>query len=107
MRWIDYGNEMKFFSLQRDVKYTDGEGNVENKHRVFSLYNIQTGTVFCQLKIYSYEDRYEIEVLDFFEPIKNEMYDFIMRDLETDEPYSYDRWILPFFREIKLKELGI
>jgi hypothetical protein len=35
------------------------------------------------------------------------MYDFIMRDLETDEPYSYDRWILPFFREIKLKSIGI
>jgi len=77
----------------------------KEKYRVFTLYNIRTGTVFCMLKIYEY--RYEIQVLDFFEPIKNEMYDFIMRDLETDEPYSYDRWILPFFREIKLKELGI
>jgi len=55
----------------------------------------------------AHEDLYEIQVLDFFEPIKNEMYDFIMRDLETDEPYSYDRWILPFFREIKLKSIGI
>jgi hypothetical protein len=99
MRWIDEGNEMKFFSKQRSILNTD------DKHRIFALYNIQTGNVFCCLKIY--EDRYEIQVLDFFEPIKNEMYDFIMRDLETDEPYSYDRWILPFFREIKLKELGI
>ena len=99
MRWIDDGHEMKFFSKQRSILNTD------DKHRIFALYNIQTVNVFCCLKIY--EDRYEIQVVDFFEPIKNEMYDFIMRDLETDEPYSYDRWILPFFREIKLKELGI
>lgn len=105
MRWINEGNEMKFFSLQREVKYTDGKGHLAKKHRVFKLYNIRTGTVFCELKMY--DDRYDIQVLDFFEPIKNEMYDLIMRDLETDEPYSYDRWILPFFREIKLKELGI
>ena len=107
MRWIDDGHEMKFFSKQREVQYTDGKGHLGKKHRVFKLYNIQTGTVFCQLKIYSYENRYDIEVLDFFEPIKNEMYDFIMRDLETDEPYSYDRWIRPLFRNNKLKELGI
>jgi hypothetical protein len=29
------------------------------------------------------------------------------RDLVADESYSYDRLILPLFREIKLKELGI
>ncbi len=97
MRWIDDGHEMKFFSKTREVRY--------NNHRIFTLYNIRTGLVFCKLKIY--DNQYEIEVLDFFEPIKNKMYDFIMRDLETDEPYSYDRWILPLFREIKLKELGI
>ena len=101
MRWINEGNEMKFFSLQREVKYTDGKGH----HRVFKLYNIRTGTVFCEMK--AYDDRYDIQVLDFFEPIKNEMYDLIMRDLVADESYSYDRLILPLFREIKLKELGI
>jgi hypothetical protein len=105
MRWINEGNEMKFFSLQRDVKYKDDKGNLGKKHRVFTLYNIRTGTVFCELKMY--DDRYGIQVLDFFEPIKNEMYDLIMRDLVADEAYSYDRLILPFFREIKLKELGI
>lgn len=105
MRWIDDGHEMKFFSKQREVKYTDGKGHLRKRHRVFKLYNIRTGTVFCEMK--AYDDRYDIQVLDFFEPIKNEMYDLIMRDLETDEPYSYDRWINPLFRNNKLKELGI
>lgn len=111
MRWINEGNEMKFFSLQREVKYTDGKGHLGKKHRVFKLYNIRTGTVFCELKIYSYEDRYEIryeiEVLDFFEPIKDRFYDLILRDFSEEEAYSYDKWLLPLFREMKLKEIGI
>ena len=103
-RWIDDGHEIKFFSKKREVQYKDDKGNLV-KHRLFVLYNIQTGNIFCCLKMY--EDRYEIEVLDFFEPIKNEMYDLIMRDLETDEPYSYDRWLRPLFRNKRLKEIGI
>lgn len=107
MRWIDEGNEMKFFSLQRDVKHTDEKGQLVKKHRVFTLYNIRTGTVFCELKIYAYEDRYDIQVLDFFEPIKDNFYDLILRDFAEEEAYSYDKWLRPLFREIKLKELGI
>lgn len=101
MRWIDEGNEMRFFSKQREVSY---ESKVA--HRVFMLYNVRTGTVFCRLKLY--EDRpYEIEVLDFFEPIKDKFYDLILRDFAEEEAYSYDKWLRPLFREIRLKELGI
>lgn len=107
MRWIDYGHEMKFFSLHRDVKYTDAKGSFFSKHRVFTLYNIRTGTVFCELKMYSYEDRYDIQVLDFFEPIKDKFYDLILRDFVEEEAYAYDKWLLPLFREMKLKEIGI
>ena len=101
MRWIDEGNEMKFFTKVREVRYDIPQ----TRYRVFILHNIRTGNIFCRLKIY--DDRYEIEVNDFFEPIKNEMYDLIMRDLETAEPYSYDRWIRPLFRNKRLKEIGI
>lgn len=100
MRWIDEGNEMKFFCKQREVSY---ESKVA--HRVFMLYNVRTGTVFCRLKLY--EDRYDIQVLDFFEPIKDSFYDLILRDFVEEEAYSYDKWLRPLFREIKLKELGI
>lgn len=100
MIWIDEGNEMKFFSKQREVFY---ESKVA--HRVFMLYNVRTGTVFCRLKLY--EDRYDIQVLDFFEPIKDSFYDLILRDFVEEEAYSYDKWLRPLFREIKLKELGI
>ena len=106
MRWIDDGHEMKFFSKQREIKYTDGKG-----HRVFTLYNIRTGTVFCKLKMYPYEDRYDIrydiQVLDFFEPIKDRFYDLILRDFVEEEAYAYDKWLLPLFREMKLKSIGI
>jgi hypothetical protein len=50
---------------------------------------------------------YEIETLDFFTEIKDELYTLIMRDLFEEEQYSYDKWILPIFRNIKLEELGI
>ena len=98
MRWINEGNEMKFFSKQREVHYIP-------RHRIFTLYNVRTGVVFCKMKVY--EDRHEIEVLDFFEPIKDKFYDLIMREFVEEEAYSYDKWLLPLFREIKLKEIGI
>ena len=101
MRWIDEGNEMKFFTKVREVRYDIPQ----TRYRVFILHNIRTGNIFCRLKIY--EDRYEIEVNDFFEPIKNEMYDLIMRDLVEEDAYSYDKWLLPLYREMKLKEIGI
>ena len=107
MRWINEGNEMKFFSKQREVQYKDDKGNLGKKHRVFTLYNVRTGTVFCELKMYTYEDRYDIQVLDFFEPIKDKFYDLILRDFVEEEAYSYDKWLRPLFREIRLKELGI
>lgn len=101
MRWDDGGHEMKFFSKQREVCY---ESKVA--HRVFILYNVRTGTVFCRMRLY--EDRpYEIEVLDFFEPIKDKFYDLILRDFVQEEAYSYDKWLLPLFREAKLDEIGI
>jgi len=100
MKWIDGGNEMKFFSKHRDIVYKNGW-----KWRVFSLYNIRTGNIFCRLDIY--EDRYEIEVLRFFEPIKDKLYDMILRDFDEEEAYSYDKWLLPIFREMKLKSIGI
>ena len=106
MRWNDNGKEMKFFSLQRDIKYN----NDGSKYREFNLYNVRTGTIFCCLKMYSDIDMsriYEIETLDFFTEIKDELYTLIMRDLFEEEQYSYDKWILPFFRNIKLEELGI
>lgn len=95
MKWIDNGNEMKFFSKEREVKY--------KKYREINLYNIRTGTIFCQLKIY--DDGYKIETLDFFNDIKDELYTLMMRDIVTEEPYSYDKWILPLFREKKLNDL--
>ena len=100
MRWNDGGHEMKFFSKQREVSY-----ETKFAHRVFMLYNVRTGTVFCRLKLY--EDRHEIEVLEFFEPIKDKFYDLILRDFVQEEAYSYDKWLLPLFREAKLDEIGI
>ena len=100
MRWNDGGHEMKFFSKQREVSY-----ETKVAHRVFMLYNVRTGTVFCRLKLY--EDRHEIEVLEFFEPIKDKFYDLILRDFVQEEAYSYDKWLLPLFREAKLDEIGI
>ena len=29
----------------------------------------------------------------------------MMRDIVTEEPYSYDKWILPLLREKRLNEL--
>ena len=106
MRWIDEGKEMKFFAKQKDIRYN----NDGSKYREYNLYNVRTGTVFCQLKMHSDIDisrTYEIETLDFFTDIKDELYTLIMRDLFEEEQYSYDKWILPLFRNIKLEELGI
>lgn len=100
MKWVDNdGNEMKFFSIElkvhKEVMYSD-----------FNLYNTQTGIVFFKLRIY-YDDRpYEIETLDFFKEIKKEIYNMIMKDLsDQDVPYSYDEFILPFFRNKRLEGL--
>ena len=99
MKWIDCGSEMKFFSKDREVKY-----DTKNKYREFNLYNIRTGTIFCQLKIYD-DGSYKIETLEFFNDIKDELYTLMMRDIVTEEPYSYDKWILPLLREKRLNDL--
>lgn len=90
---------MRFFSMEREIRY------IPNRHRIFSLYNIRTGTVFCKVK--ACDDRCEIETLDFFEPIKDMFCDLALRDLVAEEPYSYERWILPMFRHKNIEKLGI
>ena len=98
MRWLDGDSEMKFFSKKREVRYDE-----EGKYREFGLYNVRTGTVFCRLRIY--DDRTEIRTLDFFNEIKDELYTLIMRDIASEEAYSYDKCILPLFRQKKLEEI--
>lgn len=101
MRWLDGDSEMKFFSKERVVKYDE----YQNGYREFNLYNVRTGNIFCRLKIYDY--KYEIETLDFFNEIKDDLYTLIMRDIVSEEAYSYDKWIKPLFRQKKLEDLGI
>lgn len=108
MRWIDDGTEMKFFSMERDVAYDIRDGSV--KYRELKLYNIRTGNIFCRIQIgdrYEYRTHYKIQTVPHFEGIEEELYKLVMRDVHEGEPYSYDRYILPLFREKKLKELGI
>ena len=103
MKWFDVDHEMKWFTKERNVKYNpDGV-----KYREFNLYNVRSGTVFCRLNIYD-DGSYEIETLDFFNDIKDEFYTLIMRNIVTEEAYSYDKWILPLFRNSRIeKELGL
>jgi hypothetical protein len=101
MRWLDDEKEMRWFAKQRDVKFD----NHKRAYRVISLYNIRSGVIFCQLTIW-HDLSYKIEVLDFFEEIKEELYTMIMRELgPDDEPYSYDRFIQPLFREKIIENL--
>ena len=101
MRWLDGDSEMKFFSKEREVRI-DGGG----KYREFGLYNVRTGTVFCRLRVYDYDmGRTEIRTLDLFEEIKDDLHTLIMRDIVSEEAYSYDKWILPLFRQKKLEEI--
>jgi hypothetical protein len=98
MRWLDGDSEMKFFSKEREVRYDE-----EGKYREFGLYNVRTGTVFCRLRIY--DDITEIRTLDFFKEIEDDLQTLIMRDIVSEEAYSYDKWILPLFRQKKLEEI--
>ena len=103
MRWKYHGREMLWFAKQRDVKFDE----LKRAYRILSLYNIHDGTVFCKLTIWN-DLSYKIETLYFFEEIKEELYTMIMRDITSEEePYSYDKWIQPIFREYKLKILGL
>ena len=103
MKWFDSDHEMKWFSKERNVRYyRDG-----SKCREFNLYNVRSGNVFCRLSIYD-DGLYEIETLDFFDDIKDEFYTLIIRDIVTEEAYSYDKWILPLFRNSRIeKVLGL
>ena len=89
---------MKFFSKEREVRYDE-----EGKYREFGLYNVRTGTIFCRLRIY--DDRTEIRTLDFFKEVKDDLHTLIMRDIVSEEAYSYDKWILPLFRAKKLEQI--
>ena len=106
MKWFDDNHEMVFFSMARNVRYNlDG-----TKYREFRLYNVRSGNVFCALNIYD-DGSYEIETLDFFNNMKDELYSLIMMNIVSDasvEAYSYDKWILPLFRNSRIeKELGL
>jgi hypothetical protein len=97
MKWIDDGYEMKWFSIEKrsNVYFTE-----------LDLYNIQSGNIFCRLIIYR-DDSYKIETLDFFNDIKDQLRKLIVDNLVSEEPYSYNKWILPLFRELRLNEIGI
>ncbi len=101
MRWLDDGKEMLWFSKQREVRHDE----LKRPYRILSLYSTHSGNVFCKLTI-RHDLCYKIEALDFFEEIKEELYEMAMRDIASEEaPYSYDRWIMPLFRERKLQRL--
>lgn len=108
MRWLEYGNEMRQFSVQIDV-YVG--------YTVFSMYNVNTGNVFYKLtqweKLLNGWCNHEIKTFEFFEEIKEELrelinIEFISGDGEYNyeyRQYSYDKWILPIFRQKRLDEL--
>ena len=100
MKWLDDNHEMVFFSMERNVKYNlDG-----TKYREFRLYNVRSGNVFYGLNIYD-DGSYEIETLDFFNDIKDDLYTLIMRDIDSENAYSYDKWILPLFRNSRIEKV--
>jgi len=102
MKWFDVDHEMKWFAKERNVKYyQDG-----SRYREFNLYNVRSGNVFCRLNVYD-DGSYEIETIDFFNDIKDEFYTLIMKDIDSENAYSYDKCILPLFREFRLNEIGI
>ena len=106
MKWFDGDHEMRFFSMERNVKYNlDG-----SKYREFRVYNVRSGNVFYIINIYD-DGSYEIETLDFFNEIKDDLYTLIMMDIVSYgsvEAYSYDKWILPLFRNSRIEMvLGI
>jgi hypothetical protein len=97
MKWIDDGYEMKWFSIEKRSNVYCTE---------LDLYNIQSGNIFCRLIIYR-DGSYKIETLYFFNDIKDQLRKIIVNNLVSEEPYSYNKWILPLFREFKLNEIGI
>jgi hypothetical protein len=97
MKWVDDGYEMKWFSIEKRSNVYCTE---------LDLYNIQSGNIFFRLIIYR-DDSYKIETLDFFNDIKDQLRKLIVDNLVSEEPYSYNKWILPLFREFKLNEIGI
>ncbi len=99
---------MKWFSIQREVKYrniTIYNPQSGNKYRVFSMYDIHTGNIFFKLEIdYNKEEVYRFDCLSEYEEIKEDLKVFCLT-LEQDEPYYYDKWIKPLFRDIKINSL--
>ena len=102
MKWFDVDHEMKWFAKERNVKYyQDG-----SRYREFNLYNVRSGNVFCRLNVYD-DGSYEIETIDFFNDIKDELYKLTMNYFIDEEAYHYDKWILPLLRDNRIKELVI
>jgi hypothetical protein len=99
MKWVDDGYVMKWFSIEK-------RSNVEQYCTELNLYNIRSGNIFCRLTIY-HDGSYKIETLDFFNDIKDQLHRIIVNNLVSEEPYSYNKWILPLFRELRLNEIGI
>lgn len=95
---------MKWFS----VKIEDRYHKPDEGYRIFSLYDILTGDIFFKLEV-DFNNKtmpYYYQALEDYESIGEELKELVLT-MKEDEPYFYDRYIKPLFRESKINKILI
>ena len=69
---------------------------------VYCLYDIRTGDIFFKLELDG--EKYSYQSLEDYESIGEELKELSLT-MREDQPYSYDRYIKPLFRDKKLSEI--
>jgi hypothetical protein len=93
---------MDWFAVEIENIKCGSEG-----YRIFRLYDIRSGDVFFHLEVdFNNKNPYHNQTTQEYESVVEQLKELALT-MKENEPYSYDKYIKPIFRENKLKELGI
>lgn len=93
---------IKWFSVNIEIL----NRKPDEAYRIFNLYDIRTGDIFFKLEV-DFNNKtmpYYYQTLDPYESIGEELKELALT-MEEDQPYHYDRYIKPLFRESKLNKI--
>ncbi len=92
---------MKYFGCDKGYNYIE-------EATIYELYYIPTGVVFYKLTLSDGSDATcKQESIIVYQEIQSELGDICISIKDFDEHLSYDKYILPLLRDIKLNQLGI
>jgi len=96
-------DEGRWFGVNKGIDYERKYGLKPRDEVFYEMYDLCGGEVFFRY----YVSTGFVQTLDYYLEFEEELKNICLSIKDFDEQFSYDMYILPLFRNKKLKELGI